>query len=62
VEFESCPATEKYREMVQNNMVLARKLEITGVPGFIIGMIDTQNPGNVKGISSVRGAMPFPNF
>ena len=43
-------------------MVLARKLEITGVPGFIIGMIDTQNPGNVKGISSVRGAMPFPNF
>ena len=60
--FEDCLRTDKYKESVNNNMELARKLGITGVPGFVIGLIDTQNPGNVKGISSIRGAMPFPNF
>jgi len=61
-EFENCLATEKYKEKVNNNTALAVKLGITGVPGFIIGLVDSQNPGNVKGISSIRGAAPFPNF
>jgi len=61
-EFENCLATEKYRERVQGNIALARSLGITGVPGFIIGLVDTQNPGGIKGISSIRGALPFSNF
>ena len=60
--FENCLATEKYKERVNDNMALARRLEITGVPGFVIGLVDTQNPGKVKGISSVRGALPFSSF
>ena len=60
--FEKCLTADKYRERVQTNMALARRLGITGVPGFVIGLIDTQNPGSVKGISSIRGAMPFPSF
>ena len=60
--FEDCLATGKYREAVNSNMELARKLGINGVPGFVIGVVDSQNPGSVKGISSVRGALPFPNF
>lgn len=60
--FEECLAREKYKERVQNNMSLALKLGMTGVPGFIIGRVDSQNPGSVKGISSVLGAQPFSNF
>ena len=43
-------------------MALARKLEIAGVPGFIIGRVDAKNPAGVKSISSVRGALPFSSF
>jgi len=46
-EFEDCLASEKYKERVRSNMRLARSLEITGVPGFIIGIVDSQNPGKV---------------
>ena len=62
LDFEDCLATEKYKEKVQNNMEAARKLGITGVPGFIIGQVDSQNPVSVKGISSILGAAPFSNF
>ena len=61
-EFEGCLATEKYRERVQANMTVARELEITGVPGFVIGRVAPENPGSVKGISFVRGAQSFSNF
>ena len=61
-EFDECLKTDKYKEKVNNNMALARKLGITGVPGFIIGLVDAQNPGRIKGISSVRGAAPYANF
>jgi len=61
-EFEDCLAKEKYKERVSDNMALALRLEITGVPGFIIGLVDSQNSGSVTGISSIRGALPFSNF
>ena len=61
-EFEECLAADKYKERIQANMALARSMGITGVPGFVIGFVDAQNPGSVKGISSVRGAMPFTSF
>jgi len=60
--FENCLETEKYKENVNKNMALALKLGITGVPGFVIGLVDSENPGNVKVISSIRGAVPFSNF
>ena len=50
------------KERVQNNMALALKLGITGVPGFVIGHIDSQNPGSVTGITSILGALPFSSF
>jgi len=61
-DFENCLATEKYRERVHGNIALSRSLGITGVPGFVIGLVDSQNPGLVKGISLIRGALPFSNF
>jgi len=61
-EFEDCLAIEKYKERVQNNMALALKLGITGVPGFVIGHIDSLNPESVTGITSILGALPFSSF
>ena len=61
-EYEDCLKTDKYKGKVNNNMELARKLGINGVPGFVIGLADAQNPGSVKGISSILGAQPFSNF
>ncbi len=61
-EFENCIKTEKYKEDVGNDMAQAQRLGINGVPGFIIGSVDPQNPTKVKGISFIRGAMPFANF
>ena len=61
-EFENCLAREKYAKRIQNNSALARSLEITSVPYFIIGLVDPQNPRRVKGISSISGAEPFSHF
>ena len=61
-EFETCLATGKYGERVQNNIALARELGMSGVPGFVIGLVDSQDPGSVKGVSTIRGAQPFTNF
>jgi predicted DsbA family dithiol-disulfide isomerase len=41
---------------------LANKLGINGVPGFIIGTVDKNDPRKVTGISVIRGARPLGNF
>lgn len=61
-EFKDCVETEKYSANVAHNKSLAMKLGINAVPCFIIGIADQHNPGIVKGISSIRGALPFSIF
>jgi predicted DsbA family dithiol-disulfide isomerase len=60
--FEECMRSNKYKEEVSQDAAIAQKLGINGVPGFIIASIDPQNPKKVKGISFIRGALPFANF
>ena len=61
-QFEDCLNTGKYKEAVRKDMVLASKLGVTGVPGFIIGTVDENDPRKVTGISMIRGAMPIASF
>jgi len=61
-QFEECLNTGKYRDAVRKDMELANKLGVNGVPGFIIGTIDRNDPRKVTGISMIRGAVPFANF
>jgi protein-disulfide isomerase len=61
-QFENCLNTGKYKDAVNKDMELANKLGVNGVPGFIIGTVDENDPGKVTGISMIRGAMPFDNF
>ena len=61
-QFEDCLNTGKYKDAVRNNMALASKLGVNGVPGFIIGTIDKNDSSKVTGISMIRGAMPLAIF
>ena len=61
-QFEDCLNTGKYRTSINNGMELAKKLGMSGVPGFIIGMADANDSRKVTGISMIRGAVPVSNF
>lgn len=60
--FEKCLETKNYNSRVIKNISLASRLEIPSVPGFIIALIDPDNPDKAKGISYIRGAKPFEVF
>lgn len=61
-QFEDCLKTNKYANVVSQNIVLATKLKISSVPSFVLASRDPSNPWIVKGISYVRGAQPFEVF
>ena len=60
--FDECVGAGQYAKTVQNGIALAQKLRINAVPGFVIGWIDSSNPGKLTGISMIQGAMPFASF
>lgn len=60
--FNSCMTEKKYSKKIASNLSLAKKLNVLGVPGFVIASSDPDNPQKVKGISYIRGAMPFAAF
>lgn len=60
--FDECVTSGKYADSVRKDIALAQKLGINAVPGFVIGHVDSSNPGKVKGISLIQGAMPFAGF
>jgi protein-disulfide isomerase len=61
-DFKVCMEIKKYADAVLKNVALADKLAIPTVPGFIIGVVDPNNPKKVKGISYIRGAKPYDIF
>lgn len=60
-QFEACLKDQKYTESVKNDISLAAKLNIAGVPGFVLARGDDKS-AVVKGISFIRGAQPLENF
>jgi protein-disulfide isomerase len=60
--FEDCLKTDKHKAQIYQAAALAHKLNIEGVPQFILASIDAQNPTKAKGIAILRGAQPFANF
>lgn len=61
-QFEACLNTDKYAGEVREDMAVADKLGITGTPSFVLARTDPQNPSKVRGISYIRGALPFDAF
>jgi protein-disulfide isomerase len=61
-QFENCLNANKYAENVAGNIALGLKLGISGVPGFIFAIRDTEKLSKVKGISSSIGFRTFTAF
>jgi protein-disulfide isomerase len=62
LQFDACLSSAKYVDSVRKDIELAVDLGMTGVPGFIIGTVDAGDPRKIRGISSMRGALPFLAF
>jgi protein-disulfide isomerase len=60
--FEQCLNSGKHADKVAEDIAIAKKLGMTSVPGFILAEKDPQKPSTVRGISAIRGAMPFSHF
>jgi protein-disulfide isomerase len=60
--FDECMSSGKHAESVRADMKEAAKVNITGTPGFILGLTDPTDPLKVKGLSFIRGAQAFPAF
>ena len=60
--FTACLDSGKYADDIRADMKLAAKAGVRGTPGFLLAWTDPDNPTKVKGISSLRGAQPFPSF
>jgi protein-disulfide isomerase len=61
-QFKNCMASKDYNEKLAKNLELASKLQISGVPCFVLASKDHSNPQKVKGISFIQGALPLANF
>jgi protein-disulfide isomerase len=62
LKYEECIKSSKYADIVSGNSVLASKIGIKGVPGFIIAATDIKDPSKATGISYIPGALPFDTF
>jgi len=61
-QFEECLKTNKYRQQVNNEIIVAKALGIPGVPAFILAEFVSSNPAKVRGLSFIFGAQPFDNY
>lgn len=60
--FDACVASGKYAAEVRRDMEEARKLGITGTPGFVLARREA-GPGNrVRTVAQLKGAQPFEAF
>jgi protein-disulfide isomerase len=59
-ELDSCIASGRAKSMVENDLALASKLDLTGTPSFLIGLL--QANGTVQATKKIVGGHPFPVF
>jgi protein-disulfide isomerase len=60
--FDTCMNSGKSANAVRADMATAQQLGINSTPTFFLGVTDPGNPARVKGLSLVRGALPFGTF
>jgi predicted DsbA family dithiol-disulfide isomerase len=60
--FEECMSSDKYADLVREDMNVARSAGATGTPSFVVALTDPDDPTKVEGISFIRGAQPFNAF
>lgn len=60
--FETCLDSGKYEEEVKRDAAEARKIGVTGTPGFVVAKTDPSDPAKVTGIAFLNGAKPLSAF
>jgi protein-disulfide isomerase len=60
--FEACMNGNKYATAVRADMATAQTLGINGTPAFLVAVTDPRDPTKVKGLTLIRGALPFGSF
>ena len=60
--FEACMNDGKYADAIRADIAVAQKLGINGTPSFLLALTDPKDPKQVKGLTLIRGAMPFNTF
>lgn len=61
-DFDQCLDSEKYADQIDDDIVLATSLGISGTPGFILGFTDASNPDNAEMSKFIKGAQPLAVF
>jgi protein-disulfide isomerase len=60
--FDACMASDKHAPEVRRDMEEARKVGITGTPGFFLARREPGPGSRVRTIAQIRGARPFEDF
>lgn len=61
-EFEQCIESGKFTSFVRADEAEGVKLGIRGTPAFYFGLTDPKDPGRVKAVKLLSGAVPIENF
>ncbi len=60
--FEACMTDNVHAEAIRADMAQATKAGATGTPSFVLALTDADDPTKVKGLTFMRGALPFATF
>jgi protein-disulfide isomerase len=60
--FEQCLDSGKYAEEIKKDMAEGQKAGVTGVPAFLMGVTDQNNPKTLKATEKIVGAQPYAKF
>jgi protein-disulfide isomerase len=61
-EFNACLDTRKYEKQVNSDIATGTRLGVQGTPGFVIGLTDPKDPGQVTASVYIKGAQSFDQF
>jgi protein-disulfide isomerase len=60
--FDACMTGGTHASAVRADIEVAKKLGMTGTPGFLIAQTDPKDPQKVKGLTLLKGAKSFDAF
>jgi protein-disulfide isomerase len=60
--FDACIQSDKYAAGIRRDMDEARKLGITGTPGFVLARREGGSGNRVRTVAQIKGAQPFDTF
>ena len=60
--FQQCLDSGKYVEEIKKDMAEGQKAGVSGVPAFLMGLTDLNNPKTLKATKKLVGAQPYAKF